>query len=78
MPFFQITSDVVPVIGNALYDLRAEKRKMNQGDVAKKMDKSQGQISLMEHNIKIPALRNLVSFLDAIDCKLWIEYEHAK
>jgi hypothetical protein len=75
MPFFHITKDIVPVIGNALYDLRAEKRKIGQGDVAKIMNRGQGQISLMEHNVKTPGLGNLVAYLDAIGCKLVIEYE---
>jgi transcriptional regulator with XRE-family HTH domain len=61
-----LTSDNIRKVGNILYKIRVEDRQISQADVADKMEKGQGQISGMENNRKIPGLKNIISYLDAV------------
>ena len=61
-----LTSDNIRKVGNILYKIRVEDRQISQADVADKMEKGQGQISGMENNRKIPGLRNIISYLEAV------------
>jgi transcriptional regulator with XRE-family HTH domain len=61
-----LTSDNIRKVGNILYKIRVEDRQISQADVADKMEKGQGQVSGMENNRKIPGLKNIISYLDAV------------
>lgn len=65
MEFIEINADNIDKIGDILYNIR-DKRDIAQADVASIMKKGQGQISSMEHNRKVPGLRNLVDYLSAV------------
>lgn len=65
MDVIKITPENINKLGDILYNIR-EERNVAQADVAETMKRGQPQISGMEHTRKIPGLKTLVSYLEAV------------